>query len=63
MTEPFIVVFTDEARDALIKQGFNLIYGDTNYYLFENDVLLDIDLPSDQYAMTSIMSFVSQNGD
>ncbi len=61
MTEPFIVVFTDEARDALIDQGFNLIYGDKNYYLFENDVLLDIDLPSDQYAMTSVMSFVSLN--
>lgn len=59
MTEPFIVVFTDEARDALIDQGFDLIYGDKNHYLFENNVLLEIDLPSDQYAMTSVMSFVS----
>lgn len=63
MTEPFIVVFTEEARDALIEQGFNLLYGDTNYYLFENDVLRDIDLPSDQYTTTSIMSFTSLNGE
>ena len=62
MTEPFIVVFTEEARDALIEQGFNLLHGDTNYYLFENDVLLEINLPSDQYAMTSVMSFANLNG-
>ena len=62
MNEPFIAVFTEENRDALIEQGFNLLYGDTNYYLFENDVLRDIDLPSDQYVLTCIMSFVGLNG-
>lgn len=62
MNEPFIAVFTEENRDALIEQGFNLLYGDTNYYLFENDVLRDIDLPSDQYVLTSVMSFVGLNG-
>ncbi len=63
MNEPFIAVFTEEARDALIEQGFNLLYGDTGYYLFENDVLRNIDLPSDQYVMTSVMSFVNLNGE
>lgn len=63
MNEPFIVVFTDEARDSLLEQGFNLIYGDTNYYLFENDVLREIDLPSDQFTTTSIMSFVGLGGE
>lgn len=62
MNEPFIAVFTEENRDALIEQGFNLLYGDTNYYLFENDVLRDIDLPSDQYVLTCVMSFVGLNG-
>lgn len=57
MNEPFIAVFTEETRDALIEQGFNMLYGDTGYYLFENDVLRDIDLPSDQYVLTSVMSF------
>ena len=63
MNEPFIAVFTEDARDALIEQGFNLLYGDTGYYLCENDVLRNIDLPSDQYVMTSVVSFVNLNGE
>lgn len=61
LNEPFIMVFTEENRDALIAKGFNMLYGDGVYYLFENDETLEIDLPESEYTTTCIMSFVGQD--
>ena len=60
MSEPFVMVFSEEDRDALIDRGFQMIYGDGKYFLFENDDFLDIGLPDGRYALTCIMSFVGQ---
>ncbi len=60
MSEPFVMVFSEEDRDALIDRGFQMIYGDGKYFLFENDDSLDIGLPDGRYALTCIMSFVGQ---
>ena len=61
LNEPFIMVFTEENRDALIAQGFTLLFGDGIYYLFENDETLTIDLPESEYTTTCIMSFIGQD--